>query len=272
MTPVLVLGVCSLKGGVGKTSVVLGLASAARSRGVATLVVDLDPQGDATTGLDVDVDAVEADGGAQVADVLESSRASVVRRAIVPSPWTAQGRLDVVPGGERTAAHDVPELHGRRLHRLGNALAHVADDYRLVLVDCPPSLGGLTRAGLAASDRALVVTEPGLFALTAAQRALRTVADLRQGPAPDLQPLGVLVNRVRSRSTEHEYRLEELSAMFGPLVLSPALPERSALQQAQGAATPLHEWHSGGARELAGHFDTLLDRVLRTRVRRRPGS
>ncbi|MFP5335533.1 MAG: ParA family protein [Actinomycetes bacterium] len=265
----LVLGVCSLKGGVGKTSVVLGLASAARERGVPTLVVDLDPQGDATTGLDVDLAAVTSDGALEVADVLESSRVGVVRRAVVPTPWSAGGAVDVVPGGERTAAHDVPELHGRRLHRLGNALRHLADDYRLVLLDCPPSLGGLTRAGLTASDRALVVTEPGLFALSPAERALRTVADLRQGPAPDLQPLGVLVNRVRARSSEHDYRLEELKRLFGPLVLSPMLPERSALQQAQGTARPLHEWPGPGARELADMFDQLLARVLRARPRRR---
>lgn len=273
MTRVLVLSVVSLKGGVGKTSVALGLASAARHRGVRTLVVDLDPQGDATTGLAVDLGEVEDAGDGQTADVLQSSRSSVVRRAVRVSGWDAaldgDGVVHVLPGGPRTATHDVPELHGRRLHRLGNALAHLEDDYRLVIVDCPPSLGGLTRAGLAAADRALVVTEPGLFALNAADGALRAVADLRQGPAPDLQPLGILVNRVRSRSSEHDYRLSELKGLFGPLVLSPMVPERSALQQAQGSSKPLHEFPGHGAAELAGLFDQLLGRVLRVRQRRR---
>lgn len=262
-----VLSICSLKGGVGKTSVVLGLASAAMARGVSTLVVDLDPQGDATTGLDV-----EGDRDVEVADVLESSRKSVVQAAIVPSGWTAgsRGALDVMVGGSRTAEHDVPGLAGRRLHRLGNALQKLDGAYRLVLVDCPPSLGGLTRTGLAAAARAMVVTEPGLFALSAADRALRTVQEMRQGPAPDLQPLGVVVNRVKARSAEHEYRLTELKQLFGPLVLAPLLPERSALQQAQGAAQPVHRWPQDGARELADSFDRLLDRVLRARGRSRP--
>jgi cellulose biosynthesis protein BcsQ len=259
-----VLGVCSLKGGVGKTSVVLGLASAARARGVSTLVVDLDPQGDATTGLDVVAD----DRATQVADVLESTRTAVVQSAIGPRGWPdGEAPVDVMAGGPRTAEHDLPGLGGRRLHRMGNALSRLDGTYRLVLIDCPPSLGGLTRSGLAAANRALVVTEPGLFALQAADRALQTVDELRRGPAPYLQPLGVLVNRLRSRSTEHEYRLTELKRMFGPLVINPMLPERSALQQAQGSARPLHDWP--GAGELASAFDELLDRVLRSRSRRR---
>jgi cellulose biosynthesis protein BcsQ len=258
-----VLGVCSLKGGVGKTSVVLGLASAARARGVPTLVVDLDPQGDATTGLDVVADDRET----QVADVLESSRTAVVQAAIGPSGWSGgEAAVDVMAGGPRTAEHDVPGLTGRRLHRMANALSRLDGAYRLVLLDCPPSLGGLTRSGLAAAHRALVVTEPGLFALQAADRALQAVHELRRGPAPDLQPLGVLVNRVRARSSEHDYRLAELKKMFGPLVLSPLLPERSALQQAPGSARPVHDWP--GAGDLATAFDELLDRILRTRPRR----
>jgi cellulose biosynthesis protein BcsQ len=269
LAPVHVLGVCSLKGGVGKTSVVLGLASAAMARGIRTLVVDLDPQGDATTGLDV-VGLPETD----VADVLAGPRRRVVQQSLASSGWLPAaagnggpvapgGLLDVMVGGPRTAVHDVPGLSPKALGVLATGLSRL-NGYELVLLDCPPSLGGLTRTGLTASDRALVVTEPGLFAVSAADRALRAVDELRRGPAPQLQPLGVLVNRVRQRSTEHEYRVGELKALFGPLLLAPQLPERSALQQAQGAARPLHEWPSAAARELAQSFDLLLERVMRT--------
>lgn len=251
--PVLVLGVCSLKGGVGKTSVTLGLASAALERGLRTLVVDLDPQGDSTLAL------ATAPAGGDVADVLDAPSAEALAAATSPSAWAEAG-LDVLVGSAASARHDSRD--GDDLDRLRFALAWV-HDYDLVLVDCPPSLGGLTRTGLTACDRAVVVTEPGLFSVTAVGRAMRTIDDLRRGPAAQLQPLGVVVNRVRARSVEQAFRLEELRGLYGPLVLTPFVPERAALQQAQGAAQPVHAWPGAGARELASAFDDLLDRALR---------
>jgi chromosome partitioning protein len=252
----LVLGVCSQKGGVGKTSVTLGLASSALAHGVRTLVVDLDPQGDCTVSL-----GLPQSGIPDVAGVLEDPSADVVRSTIVPSGWSAEG-LDVMPGSGRSARLDGPDLDGRDIDRLAFALSWLTG-YELVLVDCPPSLGGLTRAGLTACDRAIVVTEPGLFSVLAVGRALRTIDELRRGPAASLQPLGVVVNRVLSRSIEQAFRLEELKALYGPLLLSPSIPERAALQQAQGAARPVHTWPSRSSAELARCFDEILDRALR---------
>src|SRR5699024_6897351 len=112
--------------------------------------------------------------------------------------------------------------------------------------------------------------EPGLFSVAATDRALRAADELRRQLAPNLQPLGVVVNRFRPRSSEHEFRVNELKEMFGPLVLSPPLPERSVLQQAHGSARPVHEWPGDAAQELAGIFDSILDRGLRTgRLRKR---
>jgi chromosome partitioning protein len=260
---VLVVSVCSLKGGVGKTSVTLGLASAALARGVPTLVVDLDPQADATTGLDV-----TARREMSVADLLAAPRRRVLDQAIAPSGWTQDqpGQLDVVLGSADAAAYDGPRASERALGRLSDALGKI-EGYRLVLIDCPPSLGALTHAGLIASQRALVVTEPALFSVSAADRALRAVDDVRRSLAPELQPLGVIVNRYRERSPEHRYRLEELSEMFGPLVLPPPIPERSALQQAQGASRPVHQWPGPASAELAKLFDTHLARIMRARAR-----
>lgn len=264
------VSVCSLKGGVGKTSVVLGLASAALAKGVPTLVVDLDPQADATMALNVDVPEANA-----VADVLANPRRKTVLNAIVPAGW-AEGQestLDVIQGSSASAAHDGPRATDRALGRLGQALER-AEGYSLVLIDCPPSFGALSRSGLVASHRAIVVTEPALFSVTAADRALRAIDELRRSNAPALQPLGVVVNRYRDRSPEHRYRVTELGDMFGPLVLSPAIPERSALQQAQGASVPVHRWPGPAAEELAEAFDAHLARVLRagTRTPRRPAT
>lgn len=256
----LVLAVTSLKGGVGKTSITLGLASAALEHGLTTLVVDLDPQGDATMALQ------PHPARAAVADVLADPSPTTVEAAVSPSTWVDIG-LDVIIGTERSIEHDGP---GDGDDRLRQALA-TTSGYDLAIVDCPPSLGSLTRTGLMAADRALVVTEPGLFAVMAVARALRTIDELRRGPAPDLQPLGIVVNRTRARSTEQSYRLAELEQMYGPLVLSPTIPERAALQQAQGAARPIHAWPGHPAHELAVAFDRLLERAMRAPRRQEAG-
>lgn len=255
-----VLSVSSLKGGVGKTTVTLGLASAAFARGVSTLVVDLDPQADVSTGMDVPVAAVN------VADVLASPKEKVVRAAITPSGWTRGrgGVVDVMVGSPAAINFDGPHPSVRDIWKLEEALAHVEAEYDLVLVDCAPSLNALTRTAWAASDRVSVVTEPGLFSVAAADRALRAIEEIRRGLSPRLQPLGIIVNRARMQSLEHQFRIKELRDMFGPLVLAPQLPERTSLQQAQGAAKPLHVWPGESAQELARMFDQLLERVLRT--------
>ena len=156
---------------------------------------------------------------------------------------------------------DGPHPSIRDIWKLEEALANVEQDYELVLIDCAPSLNALTRTAWAASDRVAVVTEPGLFSVAAADRALRAIEEIRRGLSPRLQPLGIIVNRARVQSLEHQFRIKELRDMFGPLVLAPQLPERTSLQQAQGAAKPLHVWPGESAQEMARNFDLLLERV-----------
>jgi chromosome partitioning protein len=243
-----VLSVSSLKGGVGKTTVTLGLASAAFSTGLRTLVIDLDPQSDVSTGLGVDTR-----NRLNVADVLASPKLKTVRQAI-----------DVMIGSPSAINFDGPHPTAREIWRLEEALATIESDYDLVLIDCAPSLNALTRTAWAASDRVAVVSEPGLFSVAAADRALRAIEEVRRGLSPRLQPLGLIINRVRAQSLEHQFRISELRDMFGPLVLAPELPERTSLQQAQGAARPVHAWPGEAAAEMARNFDLLLERVMRT--------
>jgi len=286
-----VVATLSLKGGVGKTTVALGLAGAAQQHGVRALVVDLDPQANATIALDAGPTT------ATVADVLDEPRRSVLRRAIAPSGW-GEG-LDVLVGTEDNERHNHPDPGDKQLGKLARALrrlpdlatgdpgdgdagehdedtaragdgARVADEpYRLVIVDCPPSLGRLTRSALAAAQRALLVSDPTMFAVAGVQRAFDAVQAERLRGNPELQPLGVIVNRVRPRNSEHEFRVAELRELFGPLVLSGVLPERSAIQHAQGACLPVQRWDTPGAREMSAMFTALLGRILRSGARAR---
>lgn len=258
----------SLKGGVGKTTVVLGLAGAASQHGLRTLVVDLDPQTNATSAMN------PSPTTATIADVLDEPQRSVVRAAIGVSAWNED--LHVLVGSETNERHNYPDPSAKQLERLNRALARItdpafddelSDGYGLVLIDCPPSLGQLTRSALVAADRAVLVAEPTIFAVTGVQRAFEAVQDERIRGNSRLQLLGVLLNRVRTRSVEHAFRVAELRDLFGPMVLAGAIPDRSAIQQAQGAGVPIQLWDTPGAREATLVFESLLGRILRSRTR-----
>lgn len=247
-----VVAVLSLKGGVGKTTVTLGLASAAMRQGRRVLVVDLDPQANATAGLNLpDAPAFTA------SDVLYDGRAGVALDAIAATGW---GDLVDVIAAERALEHRaVPSGTdpGRRLQR---ALRGVGDRYDLILLDCPPSLGELTRNALFAATQAVVVTEPTYFAVQGAEQAVEAVQVARREGNRRLSVVAIVPNRTRASQSEHRYRLEELHTAFGDIVTEP-IAERTAIQQAQGAGVPIHGWKSRGAATAARTFDDLLGRV-----------
>ncbi|AXB48096.1 ParA family protein [Amycolatopsis albispora] len=256
------VAVLSLKGGVGKTTVALGIASAALRRGSRTLVADLDPQGNATASLDPPLT------DATLAEVLETPHRAMLERAIAPSVWNDQ--LDVLVGSEDLEQLNEPGPENRRLENLSRALDELhreplrGDPYELVILDCPPSLGRLTKSALVAADSALLVTEPTMYAVAGAERALDAIEEIRDRMNPGLRPVGVLVNKLRVRSHEHQFRIAELRESFGSLVMPTAIPDRLAIQQAQGACVPIHEWNSPGAQEIALTFNMVLAKILRS--------
>jgi cellulose biosynthesis protein BcsQ len=101
-----------------------------------------------------------------------------------------------------------------------------------------------------------------MFALTGTQQALAAVDVVRRGFNLRLRPAGIIVNRFRTRSAEHRFRLDELIAAYRDLVLDPVLPERSAIGAAAGSCVPIQAWPSPGAREIARIFSSYLDHLL----------
>jgi chromosome partitioning protein len=289
-----VVSISSLKGGVGKTSVTLGLASAALAAGIPTLVIDLDPHADATTGL-----GVRPGGQLDIGRMLKNPRKADLTRQVQPSGWLehvpagteaaaqrpssrrgaghrADARatstvLDVAVGSAYSGIFDRPDLGRRDLRRLSAVLAGLTrntqviggkPDYELVLVDCPPSLNGLTRIAWTASDKVLLVAEPGLFSVAGTERTLRAIELFRNEFAPKLSAAGIVANRVRQSSAEHEYRLDEMATMFGSLLLTPTIAEQANWQQIQGAARAVHHWPGDAAKTAAAGFDALLQQIL----------
>jgi cellulose biosynthesis protein BcsQ len=246
---------------VGKTTVALGLASAALSRGLRTLVVDLDPQSDATTAL-----GATREMKLSCAEVLKLPKHSNVVRAIVASDWESPsvGVMDLLPGSPKVVEFDSPTPTKRDLWRLEEALSRVESEYDLVIVDTPPSLNGLTQLAWTASDRVLIVAEPSIFSVLAADRAMRAITEISKQTAGRLQALGVLINRYIPASKEHQFRLAELEQLFGSDLLSVAIEEHSAIQQAQGAARPIHSWPGDVAVNTGKSFELVLDKLFQS--------
>ncbi|RKQ36148.1 ParA family protein [Kocuria tytonis] len=276
-----IVSISSLKGGVGKSSVVLGLASAALEARIPTLVVDLDPHGDASTGL-----GVHARSGKDVGSVLRRPRRGALGAVATASPWaqhpitpetpvatarewapdaSARSRrpvLDVAPGSAASSHLDHAAFRPRDLRRLETALRGL-DRYELVLVDCPPTLSALTRMAWAASHKVLSVAEPSLFSVAGTQRTMSALAQFEGSRVWAVPEAGVVVNRVQDSSPEQQHRLRELRELFGPLVVDPVLPDVSVVQRAQGAAWPVHRWPGSEAEDLARRFSTVLEGLTR---------
>ena len=247
------IAVLSMKGGVGKSTITLGLASVAWERGLSALVVDLDPQANSTMGLDVLAPEFSTN------DVLADARPGVAEDAITGTGWAPHIK---VIASERALEHRNTNEGRHSALRLRASLATLPRSYDLVVIDCPPSLGELTRNALSAADLAIVVTEPGYFALHGAAQALEAVDIIRGATNPGLRTAAIVINRARPHLIEQQVRIAEIREAYGPLVSQTVFPERTSIPQAQGAGIPIHAWHSPGAREIADLFEDLYDEIM----------
>jgi chromosome partitioning protein len=212
------IAVLSQKGGTGKTTTVRTLADVLRRCGLNTLAVDLDPQGNLSDYFDLPADVQPT-----IADVLSgrASLAEAIHGDIVPANLSL-AEAELMLGGKM----------GREL-TLKRALSEGTEDYDVVLIDCPPSLGLLTVNALVAADWALITAEAQYFALQGVEQAMEVVELARDSLNPSLALLGVLLNLADIRTVHSREALASLQERFGDAVFQSVI--RASIAYAESA-------------------------------------
>ena len=222
--------VANQKGGVGKTTTTVNLAAGLALAGQRVLVVDLDPQGNATMGSGIDKRALEL----SIYDVLLESAG--IAEARQPSP---KGGYHVIGANRELAGAEVElvELE-RREKRLKLALHAVHSDYDFVLIDCPPSLSLLTLNGLCAAHGVIVPMQCEYFALEGLSDLVNTIKQVHANLNPQLQIIGLLRVMFDPRITLQQQVSEQLKAHFGEKVFDTVIPRNVRLAEAPSYGQP----------------------------------
>jgi chromosome partitioning protein len=241
-----VLAVANQKGGVAKTTTVASLGAAMAQSGRRVLLVDLDPQGCLTFSLGQDPDKLAVSIHEVLLGEVEPSA------ALVP---TAEGMTLLPANIDLAGAEAMLLMRAGREYALKRALAKIASDFDVVIIDCPPSLGVLTLNGLTAADEVIVPLQCETLAHRGVGQFLRTVDDVQQITNADLKMLGALPTLYDSRTTHSRDVLLDVADRYGLVVLSPPIPRtvRFAEASASGASvlTGRRNKGSDAYRELA---------------------
>ena len=227
-----VIAIANQKGGVGKTTTAINLGAGLAVAERRTLIVDMDPQGNATSGLGVDRAQLR---GSVYELLMEDAPVPRVRVEGVHFPL-----LDLVPSSQDLVGAEV-ELVDRpqRELKLRNALAAVRQDYEFILLDTPPSLGLLTLNTLAAADTVLIPIQCEFYALEGLSQLLNTVRLVQQSLNPKLQIEGVLLTMYDQRLNLSRQVAEEAKEYFGSRVFESVIPRNVRLAEAPSFGKPI---------------------------------
>ncbi len=252
-----IVAVANQKGGVGKTTTAINLAASVASKGHRVLLVDFDPQGNASSGVGYPRTRVEL----SIYDALlgDVTLADVIRPTDITTLWVAPATTDLVGAEIELIGAD------RRERVLADALAEVAASYDYIVIDCPPSLGMLTLNALVAADGVVVPMQAEYFALEGISSLSTTIDRIREAYNPRLTIDGVLFTMYDARTNLSAQVRTEVQAFFGDKVFETLVPRNVRLSEAPSHGKPalLYDFRSPGARSYLAVADELIARLGR---------
>jgi chromosome partitioning protein len=247
-----VIAIINQKGGVGKSTTAINLAAALGERGKRVLVVDFDPQGNATSGFGVDKDSLTSD----VYDALMNG--VPLREAVTDSPVQ---NVRVAPATIQLAGAEIELVSVMaRESVLRYVLDPVRDDYDYIFVDCPPSLGLLTVNALVAADSLLIPIQCEFYALEGLSKLLESMRMVKGRLNPPLDIFGVVMTMYDVRTTLSKQVVEEVRAYFGDKGFESIIPRNVKLSEAPSHGLPINMYAPTSKGAVA--YGTLADEVI----------
>ena len=226
-----IIAVTNQKGGVGKTTTAVNTAAGIAKLGKKVLLIDIDPQGNATSGVGVDKRSGEYSSYSVMVDDVKAEDAIV---------HTTFDNLDLIPSGIELAAAEIELVEAdRRESKLKNALALIKSSYDYIFIDCPPSLGLITTNAFCAADTLLVPIQPEYYALEGLSQLMGTVRKIKRRYNQYLDIEGVLLTMYDGRLNLTQQVVEEVKRFFPRKVFSSVIPRGVRLSEAPSFGMPI---------------------------------